>query len=100
MSRISVLKELDAYFKEKGRILSYNEYIKEEDAPVRVHIIKRVVGPWGRMERLLGKFPAEVVKVSVEAEIEIPAVKAEEVPTAEEPAVEAPVEAPKPAKKK
>jgi hypothetical protein len=95
MSRISVLKELDTYFKEKGRILSYNEYIKEEDAPVRVHIIKRVLGPWGRMERLLGKFPAEEIKVSLVAEIEIP--KAEEAP-AEPAAVEKP-KAPSAAKK-
>jgi len=91
MSKIAVLKELDAYFKEKGRILSYNEYIKEEDTPVRVHIIKRVIGPWGRMERLLGNFPAE--KVSVEAKNS--QVKAEE-PTVET----ADDEALKPIKKK
>lgn len=98
MSRIAVLKELDTYFKEKGRILTYNEYIKEEDTPVRVHIIKRVVGPWGRMERLLGNFPAEKIKVSVAAEIEIPQVKAEETPAEEPAAVEKP-KAPSTAKK-
>jgi hypothetical protein len=96
MSRISVLKELDKYFKEKGKVLTYNEYIEQEDAPVRVHIIKRMVGPWGRMERLLGKFPAEVV---VSVAVETP--QAEAVPTpVEEPAEEPVAEAPKTAKKK
>jgi hypothetical protein len=98
MSKIAVLKELDKYFKEKGKVLTYNEYIQQEDAPVRVHIIKRVVGPWGRMERLLGKIPAEVVvSVGVEAVEAAPAPI--EAPVAE-PAEEPVAEAPKTAKKK
>jgi hypothetical protein len=95
MSRASVLKELDKYFKQKGKVLTYNEYIEQEDAPVRVHIIKRAVGPWGRIEKLLGKMPAEVV-----VSVEVKAPEAEPAPV-EEPVATAPVvEAPKTAKKK
>lgn len=54
MTKTKLVEDLKAYFATKGKFLSYAEYIAEEDTPFRVQIIKRSIGPWARLERMVG----------------------------------------------
>lgn len=54
MSKARLVADLKEYFASKGKFLNYVEYNAEEDTPYRVQIIKRHVGTWARLERLIG----------------------------------------------
>ena len=78
MTRKSKLVEdLKEYFASKGKFLTYNEYIAEEDAPYRPQIIKRAVGSWARLQRMVNMTPVEApaeapAEAPVEAQVETP----------------------------
>lgn len=42
------------YFQSKGKILTAREYKDAEDKPVRYVAIRRAIGPWSRLENMLG----------------------------------------------
>lgn len=42
------------FFTKKGRTLTYAEYIDLEEVPVRSQVIKRTVGSWARLLKLVG----------------------------------------------
>lgn len=94
MTKTKLVQDLKEYFASKGKFLSYNEYIEAEDAPYRIQVIKRAVGSWARLERMVGMAPVEVAPVAVEP-VEVPSVPeapvepVEEVPAAP-PVVEQP----------
>lgn len=54
-NRNLVLRALMIYFKEKGRVLTYEEYARQTDTPVRVQSIKPMFGSWAKMEKLMTK---------------------------------------------
>lgn len=55
MSKKKLVDDLREYFTSKGKFLSYQEYIAEEDAPFRAQIVKRYVGTWARLENMIGE---------------------------------------------
>lgn len=55
MSKAKLIEQLKEYFTEKGKFLNYVEYTQAEDAPFRAQIVKRHVGTWARLERLIGE---------------------------------------------
>ncbi len=52
-NRTKVLETLDTYFKEKGRVLTSQEYSREEDTPIRLQQVRNIFGSWNRLEKLL-----------------------------------------------
>lgn len=63
MSKAGIVKTLKEYFESKGKVLSYEEYLQADDAPIRPHLIKRYVGKWNRLENYIGDItPVEVVE--------------------------------------
>lgn len=53
-----IIEQLADYFIDKGKILTYSEYKKQDDAPIRHVLIPRLVGPWPRIEPLIARaFP-------------------------------------------
>lgn len=55
MTRTQVVEQLKKYFETKGKFLSYAEYIEQEDKPFRPQVIKKAVGRWPRLARLIGE---------------------------------------------
>lgn len=53
--KTKLIEDLKEYFASKGKFLTYAEYTQEEDTPFRAQIIKRHVGTWARLERLIGE---------------------------------------------
>lgn len=53
MNQNKILVALIKYFKEKGRVLTIQEYSHETDTPVRVQSIKQAFGSWAKMEKLI-----------------------------------------------
>lgn len=51
--RNKVQVALTKYFKEKGRVLTPQEYARETDTPVRVQTVKQVFGNWTKMEKVI-----------------------------------------------
>lgn len=50
----SIIKTLGNYFAFKGKVLTYEEYKEEKDAPIRLILIKRSIGSWARLLKLVG----------------------------------------------
>ena len=61
--KTKLIEGLKEYFASKGKFLTYSEYISEGDAPFRAQIVKRHVGTWARLERLVGEVKPLPVKV-------------------------------------
>lgn len=61
--KTKLIEELKAYFNAKGKFLSYAEYVAAEDTPFRAQIVKRHVGTWARLERMIGEIQAPKVVV-------------------------------------
>ena len=59
--KIKTLTILGEYFKKKGKFLSITEYQAENDAPVRVDIVKRTFNSWARMVSMLNYNLPELV---------------------------------------
>lgn len=55
--RVKLIEDLREYFISKGKVLTYNEYIAQDDAPFRAQIIKRTVGTWARLVNMIGELP-------------------------------------------
>jgi len=53
LNRNLVLRALIKYFEEKGRVLTFQEYARETDTPVRAQSIKQIFGSWAKMETLM-----------------------------------------------
>lgn len=45
--------KLKAYFEEKGRVLTAQEYSREEDTPIRFRVLKNLFGSWSQVEKLM-----------------------------------------------
>ena len=60
--KMKTLTTLGEYFKKKGKILSISEYQAQDDAPVRVQIVKRTFNSWARMVGMLNFNLPEVVE--------------------------------------
>jgi hypothetical protein len=56
--KTKLVEDLTEYFTKKGKFLSYNEYIQQDDVPYRPQLIKRTVGSWARLERMIGEIEA------------------------------------------
>lgn len=52
--KTKLIEDLKEYFASKGKFLTYSEYITEGDAPYRAQIVKRHIGTWARLQRLVG----------------------------------------------
>lgn len=48
-----IIKQVAEYFAEKGRILTRNEYAKDEEAPIRFAILRRYVPVWSRLDTII-----------------------------------------------
>jgi len=55
MAKKKLVDDLREYFTSKGKFLSYQEYTAAEDAPFRAQIVKRYVGTWARLEKMIGE---------------------------------------------
>lgn len=55
MTKTKLVEDLKAYFNSKGKFLSYQEYILAEDAPFRAQLVKRSIGTWARLEKMVGE---------------------------------------------
>lgn len=53
--KTKLVEDLTEYFTAKGKFLTYNEYIQQDDVPYRPQLIKRTVGSWARLERMIGE---------------------------------------------
>jgi hypothetical protein len=67
MTKDKIVKELSAFFASKGvetmDIVTYKSY---DDAPVNVHLIRRMFGSWNRTLSVLAKrYPVSVTPVEV-----------------------------------
>ena len=51
--KTKTLQILGDYFVKKGKVLSIDEYKKQDDAPMRFIIAKRPFGSWARMISML-----------------------------------------------
>jgi hypothetical protein len=65
--KTKLVEDLKEYFASKGKFLTYLEYVQQEDAPFRAQIVKRHVGTWARLERLVGEVKPLPVKAPVKA---------------------------------
>jgi hypothetical protein len=74
--KTKLVEDLKEYFASKGKFLTYLEYVQQEDAPFRAQIVKRHVGTWARLERLVGEVKPLPVKASVKAPVKAPAKEA------------------------
>lgn len=52
-SKTKVLDTLVAYFKEKGRVLTVQEYARETDTPIRLQQVRNIFGSWNKVEKLI-----------------------------------------------
>lgn len=71
MSKAGITSILREYFEEKGKFMTYEEYLQSTDKPVRPHLIKRYVGNWNKLQNLIGPIEPKVVapiKVATKAE--------------------------------
>ncbi len=57
------LQQLAEYFISTGRVLTKAEYDAATDTPIRSFFIKRTIGNWARMEKLLKTNHPEVYEV-------------------------------------
>lgn len=80
--KTKLIEDLKEYFASKGKFLTYSEYISEGDAPYRAQIVKRHIGTWARLQRLVGHIKPLTVKDS------------KPLPTVEEEKPKEPVKAP------
>lgn len=68
------MDQLRAYFIEKGRVLTAEEYKAADDAPYRFQIVKRTAGSWARLISLVNlngtSFNAAELGEPVEAVLE------------------------------
>ena len=73
MAKKKLVDDLREYFTSKGKFLSYQEYIAAEDAPFRAQIVKRYVGTWARLEKMVGEIAPKVAPKSVAKPVAKPA---------------------------
>lgn len=58
--KAKIIEKLVMYFMEKGKILSYKEYVDAGDGPYRATHIRRKVGSWALIERIISNnYPEE-----------------------------------------
>ena len=62
MSKAGIISTLKEYFEEKGKFMTYEEYLQSDDRPIRPHLIKRYVGNWNRLENSIGQIAPKVVE--------------------------------------
>lgn len=67
--KTKLVEDLKGYFASKGKFLTYLEYVQEDDAPFRAQIIKRHVGTWARLERLVGEVKPLPVKAPAKEQV-------------------------------
>ena len=68
------LEQLAAYFISKSKILTSKEYKAETDVPIRPVLIKRKLGNWARIIRLVkANFPevCEVLEAPIKKEVKV-----------------------------
>lgn len=53
-NRTNIIKSVGNFFALKGKVLTYEEYKLEEEAPVRPVLIKRTFGSWNRLVNCIG----------------------------------------------
>lgn len=92
-----IIKQVAEYFAEKGRILTRNEYAKDEEAPIRFAILRRYVPVWSRLDSIIkASHPDIYAKIMQEPEPE-PAPEPPKLEPKPEPPKPEPKPAPKPA---
>ena len=63
--RTNIVSQLGSYFASKGGVMTAEEYKKAEDAPIRFVLIKRTIGPWGRLVNMIGDLSNYSVEVAI-----------------------------------
>jgi hypothetical protein len=62
--KATVLRALTDYFMEKGEILDKNTYAKQPDTPIPPRNVKRILGNWSRLPRMIKvNFPEDYDKI-------------------------------------
>lgn len=62
-----MIQKLALYFMEKGEFLNYREYKAANDGPFKAPQIRRVVGSWSLVERMIARnFPKEYALIIAE----------------------------------
>lgn len=85
MTRTKLVEDLKGYFASKGKFLTYNEYLEAEDAPYRPQLVKRMVGSWARLQRMVDMVEAPVA-IETPVAVEAPVVEVEATVEPEAPA--------------
>jgi hypothetical protein len=92
MSRKVIVEQLRDYFASKGGVMTADQYKEAEDAPIRMQVLKRKLGPWPRIMNMLDmKVEEAYIPSLVEQTVqEEPEIEKEEEPEIEKeaPAVE------------
>ena len=63
--RTNIVSQLGSYFASKGGVMTAEEYKKAEDAPIRFVLIKRTIGPWGRLINMIGDLSNYSIEVAI-----------------------------------
>lgn len=55
-----MIKQLAEYFAEKGKIMTRNEYARDEEAPIRFAILRRYIPVWSRLDSIIQSSHPEI----------------------------------------
>lgn len=64
MRKLSIAQDMATYFAEKGYIPSAAEYVRLNDGPYNLQVIKRVCGSWSRMVAITKHHFSSTITVS------------------------------------
>lgn len=64
MTKFALVNALRMYFAKLGYMPTYAEYLALEDKPYRPHIIKRMLGSWARVEKMIGPLDPVIEKLN------------------------------------
>lgn len=54
-TKLQTIETLEAFLSEnfEGRVISQSEYMKAEDAPIRIQVLRRNFGSWNKIAKIL-----------------------------------------------
>lgn len=62
MTKKQIIEGLREYFSKKGKFLTISEYVDQPDTPFRLVMIKRSVGNWRRLQKIIGPIEPKAPK--------------------------------------
>ena len=77
MTRLKLIsKSVADYFAKKGKVMSMEEYIAQNDTPHRARAVRKITGSWARLLQIIKvSFPEEYEKATKPAPTPKPAAK-------------------------